>query len=224
MPQKRSYIPQNDAEFNNFFKNMTQYIVTKATGTSAEWSHIPSADQTALNSAYADWYTAYALTTKPHTPPETREKNRVKKLAEKQVRDFVNQYLRYPPVTDQDRDSMGIPIRDGVRTPKAQPTERVAFSFRVKGIREVQVDFRVQGAANKARPLGYNGAVIAWDLRDSAPERPELLTKHGLISRTPYTLRFDETERGKTVYVALSWQNEKGQQGPWSEIQATIVP
>jgi hypothetical protein len=26
-------------------------------------------------------------------------------------------------------------------------------------------------------------------------------------------------EQGKTVYIALRWQNEKGEKGPWSEIE-----
>jgi hypothetical protein len=28
--------------------------------------------------------------------------------------------------------------------------------------------------------------------------------------RTPHILEFTEEERGKTVYVAICWQNEKG--------------
>jgi hypothetical protein len=41
---------------------------------------------------------------------------------------------------------------------------------------------------------------------------------------TPHVLEFTEEERGKTVYVAICWQNEKGQKGPWSEIENAIVP
>ena len=37
-------------------------------------------------------------------------------------------------------------------------------------------------------------------------------------------IHFDETERGKTVYVALTWQNERGIRGQWSDIKSAIVP
>ncbi|MDR2597616.1 MAG: hypothetical protein LBC76_09910 [Treponema sp.] len=37
-------------------------------------------------------------------------------------------------------------------------------------------------------------------------------------------LEFDETERGRTVYIALSWQNERGLIGQWSEIQNAVIP
>jgi hypothetical protein len=100
----------------------------------------------------------------------------------------------------------------------------VEFSFRVKGIRQVQVDFRVQGSVNKAKPANYAGAVVVWDILDKTPEQPEDLSRHALASRTPYAIDFKEKERGKTVYAALCWENEKGQRGPWSEVQAAIVP
>ncbi|MDR2740973.1 MAG: hypothetical protein LBB98_02340 [Treponema sp.] len=37
-------------------------------------------------------------------------------------------------------------------------------------------------------------------------------------------LEFAEEDRGKTVYIALRQQNEKGSKGPSSEIQSTAIP
>jgi hypothetical protein len=45
-----------------------------------------------------------------------------------------------------------------------------------------------------------------------------------MASRTPHALEFDESERGKTVYIALAWQNERGILGRWSEYKNAIVP
>ena len=58
----------------------------------------------------------------------------------------------------------------------------------------------------------------------SLVDRPEDLAQHALATRTPYVLQFDETERGKTVYFAAAWQNERGQIGAWSEIEKAFVP
>jgi hypothetical protein len=52
----------------------------------------------------------------------------------------------------------------------------------------------------------------------------KFLSEFAKFTVKPYTLRFDETERGKTVYVALCWQNQRGQLGPWTGMQSTIVP
>ncbi|MDR0606761.1 MAG: hypothetical protein LBG80_21020, partial [Bacteroidales bacterium] len=79
-------------------------------------------------------------------------------------------------------------------------------------------------AIRKAKPYGCNGAVIAYAILDNPPRNQEELTHTVLATKTPYTMEFKEQERGKTVYIALRWQNTKGQLGPWSEIISTIIP
>jgi hypothetical protein len=45
-----------------------------------------------------------------------------------------------------------------------------------------------------------------------------------MASRTPHTLIFDEGQRGKTVQIALAWQNERGILGAWSEYKSAVIP
>jgi hypothetical protein len=80
------------------------------------------------------------------------------------------------------------------------------------------------GSDSKAKPYGVNGAVIIYAVLDAPPADHSALTSSVLATRTPHILEFTEEERGKTVYVAICWQNEKGQKGPWSEIESAIVP
>ncbi|MDR0751261.1 MAG: hypothetical protein LBF12_01545, partial [Christensenellaceae bacterium] len=68
------------------------------------------------------------------------------------------------------------------------------------------------------------GAVIAYAVLDAPPADVSALIRSVLATRTPHILEFTEEERGKTVYVAICWQNEKGERGPWSEIESAIVP
>ncbi|MDR1862775.1 MAG: hypothetical protein LBQ67_02520 [Treponema sp.] len=65
------YIPRPDAEFNNWFKHLSQYVTQKTSGATPAWTHIPPAEVILLNNSYAGWYTAYAMVLKPHTPAET---------------------------------------------------------------------------------------------------------------------------------------------------------
>jgi hypothetical protein len=228
MPTKIRYLPTNHGKFDLFYRNTMQYVEQKttnlATGTSAEWKHIPIEAQDALTAEYADWNTAYSLTLKPHSPLETRGKQNAYKKASKYLRGFINQYLRFPPVTDQDRLALGVPSPSLTRTSKNPPAEKVDFFFRLKDVRQLEVSFKVRGATSRAKPHGYHGAVIAWDLLDKAPARHAELTRHVTATRTPYTLEFDEAERGKPVYVAVCWQNAKGQNGAWTVMQSAIVP
>lgn len=231
MATHKDYLDLPDAEFDQFFKFLNQYVAQKSGGASPVWTHIPAAARTALQDAYAAWYTAYSKTFGPHTPVDTEGKNDARKSSEHTVRAFRNQYLEFDPVTNEDRTAMGIPNKDTTRTPIGVPQTRPEFDLKVKDIRQVNVDFWDQGSGataggghSKARPYGYSGAVINWLISDAAPARPEDLTGSALATHTPYTLSFSETDRGKTVYIALRWQNEKGEKGQFSEMQSTIIP
>jgi hypothetical protein len=94
----------------------------------------------------------------------------------------------------------------------------------VADIRELSIVFHDQASARKARPYGTMGAVVAWQVSQTAPACPDDLTRSQLATRTPHLLQFTEQERGKTVHIALCWQNKKGQRGHWSEIQSAIIP
>jgi hypothetical protein len=224
MAKSRDYIPKNDAVFNVWFKNLYQYVGQKTSGASPEWTHIPKDAVEELGAAYQDWYTKYSLTTKPHTKAENVEKDEAKAAAIKVIRPFVQQWLRFKPVINSDRVNMGLPIYDETRTIHGAPTEQAEFFFKLTGIREITVHFKVLGAEGRAKPSHYAGALIKWAVLDKPPSDIEELTHHELASKTPHTLKFKESERGKTVYVALAWQNGKGDLGPYSEIQSAVIP
>jgi hypothetical protein len=119
---------------------------------------------------------------------------------------------------------MGVPNHDTIRTDHTVVTEMVDFVIHLSKIRELVLDFWIQGMANKAKPAGYDGAVIIWDIRGTPPENPDALMHHTMASRRPFTLHFEEANRGKTVFIALAWQNERGIIGQWSEFKSAIVP
>jgi len=109
----RDYIPRNDKEFEQFFRNITDYVLDN----NARWKHIPKDDVDILEDQFSRWNTAYEKTLVPHIPQLTAEKNRVRLSTERALRHFVNRFLRFEPVTDLDRDKMRIPNRDLIRTP-----------------------------------------------------------------------------------------------------------
>ena len=215
----RDFIPHSDADFNAWFKFLCQYVAQKTTGTSPEWDHIPRRHIDELNAAYADWYTFYAPTLQPHTPAQTVAKNDARARAERVIRPFVRRFLHFEPVTNAQRKDMRVPTHDNVRTDHFTVPEEVESTLVIEGIRVVHVRFKVLGAAGDAKPEGYDGAVIVWYVSrdgEAPPERPEDFPEHTMASRTPHTLQFDETERGKTVHVSCAWQNERGILGRWS--------
>ena len=220
----KDYIPRNDEAFDTFFKIITQYVGSRTSTSNPAWPNIPQPSISNLFTAYANWYNAFANTFKPHSEVETREKNRVRVESERTLRSFVNQFLRFPPVTNMDRDAMRIPNRDLIRTPHIEVTEAVEVTLTLRNIREVLVNFWIKGATHKAKPTGYDGAVIVWDVLAAPPPDLHHLTFHTMASKTPHAIKFAEEERGKTVYIAAAWQNERGNVGQWSEILSAVIP
>ena len=231
MAGNRDFIPANDAAFDAWFRNLVEYVEAKAAvppgspaGTLPEWDHIPQRHVAELTAAFDDWRPYYDRTLEPHTPAAITAKNDARARAERVIRPFVRRFLHFEPVTNADRTNMAIPLHDKIRTDHTVVTEEVEFNLVIEGIRVVHVHFKVLGAPGNAKPEGYDGAVVIWDVLSEPPADPDHLNRHTMASRTPHIIEFPEEERGKTVYVALAWQNERGILGRWSDIKSTVVP
>jgi len=129
-----------------------------------------------------------------------------------------------PPLVPADFVLLKMREPDHTRTPQIEVEEAVEMELALRNIREILVVFKVKGVAHRAKPSGYDGAVIIWDVLDAPPNSPNDLTNHTMASKTPHVLTFDENQRGKAVYVAAAWQNERGNIGPWSDILKGFIP
>lgn len=219
MPTK-DYIPHKEADLFRWVQDFT-YALAK---NGARWQ-IPPAETAALvdkRDVFNDYFNE--MISSERTKTLTAKKNEAKKELVAAIRAMVRFRFNNPAITDTDRVIAGLPPRDRVRTPHESVEERVDFTLELRGVREILVDFWIFGETHKAKPQGYDGAVVIWDVLGTPPERPESLTRHTMASRTPYAIEFDETERGKTVYVALAWQNERGLTGQWSVIKSAVIP
>ncbi|MDR2193408.1 MAG: hypothetical protein LBP19_02940, partial [Treponema sp.] len=141
MARNKDYVPTRDADFDPFFKNIVDYVNQQCAGSPPRWTHIPEEARAELNGAFADWHAAWSATLKPHTPQETAEKNCVRAISEKTLRNFVKVYLRYhPAVTNEDRDNMDVPNGDTIRTPVPKPTAQVEADITYPGVHLIELD------------------------------------------------------------------------------------
>jgi hypothetical protein len=71
-----------------------------------------------------------------------------------------------------------------------------------------------------------NGAVISWAVAEAGQVITDFkqLTHTILATSSSQELVFEESDRGKTVYIAMQWQNETGERGEPTEIQSAIIP
>ena len=224
MSSARDYVPQNPVQFRFFMENLLTHVDAHVNVDPPLWPLVPADRFDTLASKFADFKTAHDRHIANPTPANRKARDEAKAVSVSELRAFVNQFLRFPPVTNADRIEMGVPVHDTIRTDHTVVIEKVDFVLHLRNIREIMVDFWIQGADHKAKPQGYDGAVIVWGTLDAPPQHTDELIHHTMASRTPFALHFEETERGKTVYVACAWQNERGIIGQWSEFKSAIVP
>jgi hypothetical protein len=214
------FIPRPDAAFDDFFRNIVDYVLDNR----VRWGHIEQADAYALEGQFADWTAAYNATREPHIPQVTAEKNRVRVITERALRAFINRFLRWPPVTDFDRDKMG--IRNWDTTPTQQPRPTTQPEIEADTSITGQLSFRVRdrGAVGWARPEHVHGIEFAWGIMEARPfaagEMPHLET----VSSNPILLEFLDGERGLRVFYAARWLNNKMEHGPWCDIESSVIP
>jgi hypothetical protein len=214
------FIPRSDAEFGNFFRVITDFVL----GNAARWGHIPQADADQLKSNFDDWNSAYKATLVPHIPQLTAEKRRVRVRTERALREFINRFLRWAPVTNLERDEMGIPNRKTTYTPHPAPTTVPEIEVNSSVIRRLSLRLRDFGAAHWGKPENILAMELAWGIEDARPDHVGKLPHVDTVTANPIVLFFEEEERGRRVFFAARWLNNKAQAGPWSGIESAIVP
>jgi hypothetical protein len=208
-------IPARDSDFTPWLRLLVNYVIAKTTGTPPDWGHITEAARLALTAQVEAWEAAWTAAQTTPTPANNKEKRRVRKEAERYVRTFINDYLRRPPVTDKDRDTMGIRTR---ASPAITPLFRACWcslgtvSASTFGTRR-----------SEAKPAGMNGCLLNYHIGEEQITDTALLTTTALMTRSPFTLELTPGDAGKVLSVAVRWQNFKGKLGSWSEIAYIVI-
>jgi hypothetical protein len=217
------YIPRKDEDFSRWVGSFMDFLskVRERLGFPEEVYQ----NLTQLRSTFlAKLRLAEAPSTR--TKATIKEKNDARAALEKAIQSAVKEYLMYNHlVTDADRDNLGIPIHKTTRTPSPIADTYPDYDIDSGTIRRLTVQFYDQGQKkSKAKPAGQHGAEIRWAILESPPKKIDDLVHSSFDTRTPFTLEFDEDQRGKTVYFCLCWENTRGEKGPWSEIVNAIIP
>ncbi|MDR3199657.1 MAG: hypothetical protein LBU34_17460 [Planctomycetaceae bacterium] len=220
MVHTRDYLPRRDAELAVWSENFFAIVSANAVA----WDILPK-EISALETATDNFKNLQAQADSPaKNKIIVEQKNEAKKILEENIRGLVNYRLRNPIITNDQRIALGLHVRDTTPTPIPVPTTRPEFDIEVLDFRRLSVSFHDMGSSGKAKPYGVNGAVILYAVLDIPPKNVNDLTRSVLATRTPHVFEFAEEERGRTVYFAICWQNEKGERGPLSEIENAVIP
>jgi hypothetical protein len=215
-------IPTRDADFN-----VRQQTISEAAETNmVDWQldvDWMGAEFTPKKNAWLNAWENY-LNPDTRTPVFTLAKQVARKGYEPPLRRLVQMLESNPRVSVTDLKAMGIEIPDHTNTPAPVDTTFPASQSDVSMIRFVKVFFHDFDSTNKAKPKGQHGAEMRWMILEAPPVGVKELINSVFDTNSPFTLEFEDAERGKTLYYCLRWENTRGQKGPWSEIESAIVP
>lgn len=223
MAHNKDYVPDRDGDFDGWLANLTAYVEEKT--AAGAWTHIPPEKVQGLKGHQRDWHADYQKTLGPHSSADTRAKNDARAGAERFVRPFVQQYLKFDPVSPEDRRAMNLPSRERNRKVLDIPAARaLIIGLKPLGGFQVEVRFQDEGAQeSRAIPYGMNGCLLnyAWG--------PEKLWDYGLLkdsilmTRAPWVITLPPEAEGAFFSAAVRWQSRRGKLGPWGDIHHSVV-
>ena len=229
-----NFIPTNSAEFLGFTKvivdrleeKFAELIIPTLPGQTSplNWHFMNGPLFKELKDAYNKFIVAHENAKQTNSTANVRERQRTQKEAERLLRKFINQFLRQDPVTDKDRDMMKIPNRKQTRTANIDVVERVEFVIRIGNTQELIIDFRVAGSDSRKKPTGYKGAYLIYSIGENQPKSYSECSNTLMATRSPFRITFDKEHRGKTVWIAMCWQNARGNRGTFSKFKGHMVP
>ena len=88
-------IPQNDAEFDLYFKNFCHIVVQRTTSSPPAWTNIPADRVAELTGGYTAWYGSWSAYLVDKTTVLRAAKNDAKKAGTAIIQDFTNEFIRY---------------------------------------------------------------------------------------------------------------------------------
>jgi hypothetical protein len=137
----------------------------------------------------------------------------------------VNRFLRYPPATDEDRDSMGVHNKKTSRSPAPVPTTSPQLTVDTGARRRLIIHYKDEKSARRGKPDGVHGIEARWEIMNHAPASVNDLTHSSFDTNPPLALEFDERDRGKRVYMSGCWEIEReGEKRPSGAIVDAVIP
>ncbi|MDR0561102.1 MAG: hypothetical protein LBG73_00240 [Spirochaetaceae bacterium] len=215
------YIPRGDEQFLLWAKNLVAYVQPKLTAF-----NIPAAALPPIQTELTNYETAFTAAIDPNRGKvDVLNKNESRDALKTDIRACVKAYLAYnPAVTDADKEHMGLPLHDATRSSAPVPKTIPELELDSSVIRQISVHFRDAGSDKRGKPAHVHGVELRWALLDKPPQSVEDLTKSAFDTASPYTFKFDETQRGRALYICPCWENNKGEKGPYGEIVKAIIP
>ncbi|MDR1500708.1 MAG: hypothetical protein LBI58_06980 [Tannerellaceae bacterium] len=129
-------------------------------------------------------------------------------------------------ITSADLIAMDLPHRsNGEYRKSAVATLPPAFNITPLESNRLLIHYYSEYSGDgRGKPKGQHGAEIGYTAGDEVVTDADSLEKSLISTSSPYTMAFTSREQGKTVNIALRWENTRGEKGPWSKVMSLVIP
>ncbi len=170
--------------------------------------------------AYKTLHTAYADALLLATQPSTRTKPKItaKDVAKDALvdgpgglRELAAIIQAFPGTTDEERENLGLPVRDDEPTPVPAPVIPPVMSIEKQLGRSVTVRLRdAENPDRRGKPDGVIGASVFMFVGEDAPANPMNATFLFNTSKNVFVIDFPaEIASGAKVWLTAFWFNRK---------------
>jgi hypothetical protein len=218
---KKHYLPSNVLAF----KILAGKIRKRVDEMHEQWDISAAAVQT-LYAPIDAFNAAAAISEDPQTRTAgaIRGRNAARKQLESVLRPFIQRHLIHNPlVTPGERVNMSLPAHDRKPSPTPVPEYWPVINLERPLQRVIDIYFKPYGKRGHAKPEGMLGVEICWVLSETQPTDWSELTHSEFAPHSPLRLNFEGHDRGRRIHISARWENTRGQKGPWSDIQNTII-
>jgi hypothetical protein len=214
------YIPTTEGDLLPFAKTLYAYALANF----ARWS-VPS-PQTMLETAITAFETTFATFQEPnHGKVDTLATNEAKDALVHALRTYIQAYAaRNPAVTDEDKEQMGLPLRDATPTPHPAPDIRPETEAEPAGKGAHRITAVNPHTQTKEKPPLVTGVAYARRVRgaEEPKSRAEDMPSEYQAGASR-TYQYTEADYGKAADYATAYENSTGQRGPWSNVTSLLI-
>jgi hypothetical protein len=222
MASNSDWLPSREQDLADLCKTWDAGLSSRATAAAFGWDEEACTETHTRISAFLSALDAY------NTDDSSKNlliKQEARDAARHSMREFANSSIRHNrKMSDGDRLDYGIRPPDPKPSPAPKPETHPEPVVDTSTLRQIKIRFVDSAARGRAKPPGIHGAEIRWALLDHPPVSEEELVKSDFDTASPFTLSFDEGDRGRRLYFAMRWETMTNLKGPFSEIYSAIIP
>lgn len=217
-----SYIPPRDADLDDWSFNFMS-LITMAPNTYG----VTQADATVISNGFIAWHNAYVASYDGTTrgPMTIAGKDTAKVVWLATARPYAQTIANNAAVDVDDKIALGVNPRTNGPTPVAAPTTVPVLIFATAQSLIHQFRMRDSTAlpSSRAKPSGVIQLQLYAAASTTVITNPATLPLKMVATKSPFTVMWDPSDRGKVAYYAGRWITRTGLVGPWSDLTPLTI-